>query len=345
MRMSLIFIFSMVILVSCTCCSTTDKNIEMKDAQFDIICKLSNNISELGAIKSLSVFDDKFAVVTSPDDVFIYDFTGNQEYSLGNAGNARFEYSNPYIIREFGDSLYLWSANSLKFIVYSKDGTPASEYSYPSALRDFVPSKDALIIYNSGVNDSYLVDIYSKENKKVTESLFESSDEHKVLLTWMSVAPLLCNDNRILVASKDKLSVIEYDIVDKTQIVHDVTSHTFEVDEVSNIEILQNRRRMSEYLMNNSVSVMLIPYHKKQNLLLALEGYEVLDEVNHIVDYSNRYYALYDVHSGQLKAYYRYESLCPMYLFSVYQDSVYFIRRESNAEIGEESYYLCRLKI
>lgn len=343
--MSLRILFFMAILVSCTCCSTTDKNIEVKDAHFDIICKLSSNISELGAIKSLSVFDDGFAVTANPNNVYIYNFEGIQKYSLGNSGNARYEYNNPFIIRSHGDSLYLWSANSLKFIVYSKDGQPASEYTYSSAIRDFVPSKDELIIYNSGVNDSYIVDIYSKNKKKVTESLFESSNEHKVLLSWMSVAPLICDDKYITVASKDKSAVMEYDRIDKTQTIYNIQSQTFDVDKVANIDILQNRRKMSDYLMNNSVSVMLIPHHKKQNLLLTLEGSDVLDEINRTVDYSNRYYALYNVYSGQPEAYYSYESLSPMYLFSIYKNSVYFIRRECNADLDEESYYLCRLKI
>ena len=345
MRMSLRILFFVVTLVSCTCCSTTDKNMEVKDAHFDIICKLSNNISELGSVKSLSVFNDGFAVTANPNDVYIYDFEGIQRFSLGNSGNARFEFNNPLIIRSHEDSLYLWSANSLKFIVYSKDGKPASEYTYSSAIRDFVPSKDELIIYNSGVNDSYIIDIYDKNKKEVKESLFKSSNEHKILLSWMSVAPLIYDDTYIIFTSKDKSTVIKYDKLCKTQTTYNIQSQTFDVDKVANIDILQNRRKMSDYLMSNSVSVMLIPYHKKQNLLLTLEGYDVLDETNRTVDYSNRYYALYNVDSGQPKAYYRYESLSPMYLFSIYKNSVYFIRRECNADLDEESYYLCRLKI
>lgn len=337
-----IFITIFVIIVTCAC--TSDNNFEINDAPVEVICKLSNNIAEVGSIESLCVFKDGFAAITNPDNVFVYDFNGKQKYTIGHSGNANFEYNRPFIIRSLEDSLYVWSANSLKFIVYSKDGTPVKEYPYRSSIRDFVPSKDKLIIYNSGVNYGYTIDIYSKGTKGVTESIIETSNEHKVLLSLMSVAPLICQENRVFFVPKDKLIVTGYDMVNHKYNVSEIQSQTFNVKELRDLDILKNRKQMIEFLMSSSASISLIP-HNNDILLLTLEGYEVLDEEQHRIDYSNRYYALYEVGSGKTKALYTYESLSSVYLFSVFEDSLYFIKREYNEELNDESYYLCRLNI
>ena len=343
--MSLIWrIFLMIVIVSCAACSATDNKIIIKEAPVEIVCKLSNNVSDLGSIESLSVFDGGFAVISSPNKVFMYDMEGHQKCTIGHAGNARFEYNRPYIIRSDNDSLYIWSANSLKFIVYSNEGKPVSEYSYPSAIRDFIPTKDKIIIYNAGASYNNIIDIYSKKLTEVTDTLAESSDEHKVLLSRTSNAPMIYSNDCLLFASKDNLSVIAYNLNNHDIKEHVISSNSFSVDKIKSIAILQNRQQMSDYLMNNSTTVALIPKYKHP-VILALEGHEAVDEANRIVDYTYRYYALYDVRSGNRLVNYSYESMAPMYLFSVYDDSLYFIRQEYDQEHEDESYYLCRLNI
>lgn len=313
------------------------------EAQVQIICKLSDNISLVGSPESLSVYDEGFTVISNPGKVLQFDFHGNQIGELGRSGNAKYEYNLPYVVRSYNDSIYIWSANSLKFIVYSMDGVPHSEYKYESAIRDFVPTDNKIFIYSSGTRDSYIIDVYSKKLESIVDTVGTSSDEHLTLLSRTSVAPIINADNHILFAPKDRMQVMKYDhMFNKVETLYDISSNTFVISNVNNAKsLLSNRNKRTDYLMNNSYTVCIIcdgPNPK----ILAVEGKEEDDSINRRVSYDNRYYTLYDLKSGAPIAHYAYNSLGPQYLFSQHNGSLYFLKKIQDS-VQEESYVLCKL--
>ena len=313
------------------------------NAPVQVICELSDNIAMIGEPESLSVFDEGFAIISNPGKVLLFDFNGNQTRDLGRPGNAKYEYNLPYIIRSHKDSIYLWSANSLKFIVFSKNGLPHSEYKYPSAIRDFVPTDSLMFIYASGTRVNNIIDVYSKEEQSIIDSVWSSTEEHLTLLSKTSVAPIVKIEDNILFAPKDQMNIMKYNFVSRiTTMESNISSDTFIVDNVKDSEVLlSNRNRMLDYLMTNSFTVSIIP--DKSNLkILTLEGKDEDDSANRRISYDKRYYTLYDLNRGVPLAHYSYASLAPQYLFSVHNDSLFFIKKIPNPEKGE-SYILCKL--
>lgn len=336
-------ILLLVTIISIGCSRTIPP--ALTDATVQVICELSDNIAMVGEPESLSVFDDGFAVISNPGKVLLFDFNGNQTRELGRPGNAKYEYNLPYIIRSHKDSIYLWSANSLKFIVFSKNGLPHSEYKYTSAIRDFLPTDSLMFIYTSGTRDNNIIDIYSKEANSVIDSVSSPTEEHLTLLSKSSVAPIVKIGDNILFSPKDQMSMIKYNLVTRaTDVEYNISSDTFIVDNVKDSEVLlSSRNRMLDYLMKNSFTVSIIA-DKSNHKILTLEGEEEDDRANRRISYEKRYYTIYDIESGAPLAYYRYTSLAPQYLFSEYNGSLYFLKRTLDSVKGER-YYLCKLLI
>ena len=88
----------------------------------------------------------------------------------------------PSIARCFGDSVYIWCPMSLKFVTWSLDGQPGTEYGYPSAVSDFIPTDDELFIYTAGRREDNVIDIYDKSAGDVGKTLQKATDRHRMLL-------------------------------------------------------------------------------------------------------------------------------------------------------------------
>ena len=334
------FLILAIVLAGCS----TSKSLDVVEAPAEFVCRLSNNIEDIGSLESISVFDDGFAVIANPSKVMLYGFDGKQKCEIGHPGKARLEYNMPYIIRSCNDSLYIWSANSMKFISYSKEGRAVAEYSYKSAIRDFLPTDNEIVVYTKGLRSENVIDIYSKSESSVIISHGVSSEEHKVLLSRTAVAPLSYNNDCISYTQKGDMSVTSYNVRTCEDVSKlGISSETFSCADVEDAEaFLKDRRKRGEYLMNSSMSLAIIP-NGKGDLLLTLEGYEQ-DAGNRTIDYSNRYFGLYNIKKGKPQAFYSYNSIGSPYLMSVYDGVLYFIRRK-DIENNDEVYELYRLRL
>lgn len=112
--------FSLSILSACS-----ESTIDITKAPTEQICVLRENLDLIGEPYSFAIADDRRFVVTDFTNVFLYSANGEQIRQIGNAGRAPFEYLNPSCVKIYKDTIYVWSANSLKFISYTMEGLPS----------------------------------------------------------------------------------------------------------------------------------------------------------------------------------------------------------------------------
>ena len=314
---------SVCLLVACPSC--TEHTTNRQDVTAQQICLLQETISTLGEPYSFAIADDRRFVVTDFTNVFLYSAKGEQIRQIGNAGRAPFEYLNPSCVKIYKDTIYVWSANSLKFISYTMEGTPVGEYPYESAIRNFLPTDEHICIYTSGLRTDSVIDIYDKASHEIIQSLSPTSDEHKLLSHLWADAPLYSLGTDIYYCPKDRLDVYDCNESGRSQkTVAQIKSDSFKVDKVSGYDaIVTDRKRRNTYLNENSQTLTLFR-QDGQFYLLTLEGDARLSEDAY--DTSNRYFSLYSVSEQELVAQYNYDSIGNPALFSSNADGLYFIK-------------------
>lgn len=123
-------------------CADRQAEVVLSEAETQEVCKLTENISPIKMPQSFDILDDNHFVLTDWEQVYLYDFSGNQIQQIGATGRAQFEYNRPAHVRVHDGRIYVWSSGTLRFIEYTADGTPVAEYPYDSAVTDFRVSGD-----------------------------------------------------------------------------------------------------------------------------------------------------------------------------------------------------------
>lgn len=325
---TLSFLSFLLFFVSCS----SDDSFETRitEGDYDEICVLGSEICQISEPSSFDIVNQDYFVIADEKYVSLYSTKGKQLRLIGNAGNARYEYNRPTLVRSCGDSVYVWSSMSLKFISYSLDGVPGAEYPYNSAVRDFDVSQDKIWIYTAGSRQDNLIDILYKSDNSLTTINHPTSGEHKQLLRSYASAALKIKDGKLLCASKDTASVHLYDAEDLSYLgKRSIPSKTFRVRALKDSGIGSNSDRQSfaEYLRENSMTLMIIP-NKTAYKLLTLEGVAAYD--NQIIDNRPRFFGLYDLNARGFKSvrYINYDTFGQRYNFSDYNGELYYIFHE-----------------
>lgn len=329
---------TLVLLCSCT---AKDRTImissyegDISDAPGKVICEL-HSLNDLGDLDSFSIVDDTcFAVVSGRSVVTLFNTTTGEEIrQIGHSGRAKNEYLAPTLARTCNGKIFVWSSSTLQFQEYSKTGEHLNTYKYESAIRDFFPTKDKLIIYTAGKRQEHLIDIYDLGTKELTKSLTTASKEHQMLAHSTSVSPMFIEDGILLYMPYDKQTLYKYFLEGSSgpELIADINCESFTVREIDN----NTKRR--DYLRNNPMNVLLM---KKGNAL-----YFLTKEVTVSNSGNNRYYSLYktDLSKGTCLAHYKIGSLSQPYLFNVYKSTLYYIQHEVSD--NNDRYYLKELNI
>lgn len=302
------------------------KPVEPIAAKYETVCTLKDNLFPINDPKSFSIISSGEFVIADGEKVIFYSNEGEQVRCVGASGNAMGEYNRPTNVKIYNDTVYVWSAMSLKFITYTIFGEPIAEYGYDSAIADFIPSDDVIYIYNSGRSSANIIDIYDKKQQKVIKSLTESDAEHRILLRSWAACPFYLKGDDLYYMSRNELNLHKYNLVeDKELFIDYLESTTFNVERETDYKsILTDRKKASKYLRENSCVIGIVPYDEDKLSILALEGQTKVIEDNY--DTSDRVIAIYDMNKRKSVSRYYYDSIGTHVLLCSLNNELYFLK-------------------
>lgn len=290
-----------------------------------VIPKLDNNIINISRPFSFDIINDSLFVLCDADNVILYDYSGHQVRRIGAPGKSKSEYNTPMVVRALDDSIYVWSSNTLRFLVYTLDGQFQTSYPYSSAIQDFLPDTSDIIVYNAGKSISNVIDVLDKRNFAITHYQ-ESSVEHRLLSHNESSTPLSRIGNFVYFLPKDELSL--YYLSDTsccTKKIISIESPTFNVVRVDpNDNLINDRKLRSQYLKENPITLGVYSCGKEY-YLFSLEGKtRVVDDD---VTNEDRYFSLYKQIDGNTSVErYSYDCFGQHHLFKQHSKYVYYLR-------------------
>ncbi|MCR5276813.1 MAG: 6-bladed beta-propeller [Bacteroidales bacterium] len=251
-----------------------------------VVCKLGEELTLLNQIRDVSFLNDSTFIVLSDADIITYDISGRQKSVLNKRGRGPLEYTSSTMVAARENRLFVWSPFQMKFVVYDQDGQGLCEYPYPSALVDFIPMEDCMIIYCTGLRQEHIIDILDLSTGEISASLVEASTEHQILQSNASSGTMAVDGKMLYFASRDKLDVYRYDL-DARQLeqIRSVESKTFRVDQQPDREIIStNFEQALQYLVTNSWTVCLAAKGDEISLL-ANEGSAVMKDRKIVEDH------------------------------------------------------------
>ena len=331
-----------LVLLICTFWSCSRSESTVVEAPSETICRIVQKSDEevLGRLNSFAVVDKESFVLCTEEQVYLYDMSGRRLFKIGTSGNSDKEYLMPMIVRTDGNLIYVWSAMNMRFVVYDIKGNFIKYYSYKSAIRDFLPARDCIFIYPAGLKDDHIVEIYDTASMEVSESIGTPTFAHKVLLGWMSAAPLCYKDGDLYFLPMDKLSVMKYSCNRAgSELVASLYSDTFKVESIDS-ELDNNKQSLYRYA--NSYTLMLFNRDDRFYILTS-EGKYIKD--GDMLSDENRFCSLYRIagKTGERIMSFTMGSFAYGNLLSVYDGNLYFIAH--SVEDAEDIYTIKQLQI
>lgn len=304
-------------------------------ASNECICTLKENLDITGEVLSFCFVDSGHFAVASGGNatIQIYDMQGTQQRIIARQGRGKHEYVNPAIIRAFEGRLYVWCDSSLKFIVFSSDGEPLAEYRYPTAIKDFIPYKDKIVIYNAGGVSDRTIHLYDTESRSVVASFGHRTREHELLSVNRSTAPFLVENDSLYFMNLDELTIYGSALGNcAVTPLQRIESETFRVRKLPQEDLMNtDRMRAFAYLRENAY-VDALYMVDSLFVVKTMEGqFEVSDNrVNNI----DRHPVFYAVSDGERigKQDVSWQSFSRAYLSAPFEDGVFYITNEADGD-------------
>lgn len=327
-----------------SCRRGIDGNVKISELEHDHICTINQQDHPIGNLNSLFVLEDGKFLLCTDSEVLLYDAEGQLLHEIGRSGRASGEYSMPMAVRAYGDTIYVWSAMTLKFIAYHIDGTFIDEYPYASALNDFIAGEGELYISPVGKRGDNVIDIYSLKLKDVEKTLTKAAESHKQT-RWFSVCPMTLSDGSLYYMSRSGLDVYHHELSlsDEPEVVCAFESGSFKpLAEQDAVTLSGNGGKRSKYLDKASFTVQVMPF-KDHFAVLTYEGEYYMD--GKIRKKDRRYYSLYEVSEKRARRLFSFPAtdISDFALISTRGNEIYFIGH--SIENDEDVYALNRLSL
>lgn len=327
------FLIVPFVLVVCSC---SEPRPSVREAPAEIVCEIKQdyNGSPLGILNSMAVIDSSLFALSTEHQVYLYDMNGNPVSLIGMEGSSASEYMMPLIVRSDSESVYVWSAMTLKFVVYDKSGKYIRDCAYSSAVRDFLPFRDTIYIYTAGSASGHIIDIFDSVEGKVLKSIGEPTDAHKALLGWLSTAPICRRGEELFFLPQDRLSLMKYSGGNGNLVeVSSLDSDTFIVRGIASET---DSRSQMNYRYSNPFTVSLL-YGDSLFYILTSEG-EYIRRENGTLSSDNRFCGIYGTNGGKWEkiATFPMDSFGYTNLVSSFGGNFYFV---SSSTDGEEDMY------
>jgi hypothetical protein len=284
MKRCLIFL-----LLFLTFCSRQGNDI--KEGSLDVLCQLKENMTLIGQVESFSM-GEPYSVVSTGEQIIIFDAEGNQRSVIDKQGRGPYEYVDASTVRHRDDRIYAWDSSTLKFIVFDMDGEGILECRYDSAISDFVPDGDKVYIYTLGRRVGHIIDVLDLVTGEIVESLLPHSFEHEVLLMQASMAPLTLVEGKLYFMPKDSLVLYRYAVSNKhLERIHEFDSPSFSVKPFEG-SIEDDYFKTAAYTFENSYTVGLAVKNDKCNIL-TMEGTATINTYDTHFDDNSLFSSLY----------------------------------------------------
>jgi len=337
MRIRVLSVFAVIALIAPGCKNNDAVNVA--ETPHETICNLNETNATLGYLNSLAIIDSTEFIVSTNTAVCLFDNKGNLVRLIGHSGRAKGEYSYPQYVRTDGNTIFVWSSMTLKFIAYDINGNPLAEYPYDSAISDFIPVNGKFIIYTAGNKGTNAIDVYDMHSRKVIRSVCRVTDEHKILNANYAVSPLTIKDDNVFFMTRDGLDIEKFDMgkSGEPSIAGHINPGSFKIDKLTDTNMLDDRKKSSDYLDKNSYVLLLTASGNNEFIVLTSEGRYERDGRKRLND--NRYYSEYRVKRGKSHRVLSFsaKTFGDPALISVYEDNIYYV---SHFIVGDEDKYL-----
>lgn len=337
---TVLIFFSVIAAVSC---GTAGGDVEVSELDTSELCRLQQADNPIRELYSMAVQNDSTVLLSTDREVLRYSFEGRRLKNLGNKGRAAGEYNMPMKVRVYGDRIFVWDAMNLKFMQYDASGSFIGESSYTSAIKDFLPSGNKIVIYTAGAREQNIIDIYDIAEGAVVKSLTKTSSVQR-MFNSSGVYPMCIKDGMLYYMPCCEMDVYGFNLEtgeDAGCLFH-IESSSFKSGEIDDVEaLLSNRKKLSGFYDEVSSVLMIMPVGNRFKVLTC-EG-EFYRESG-IRKNDRRYYSLYEVdRKGKVmdKRCFPYDTFESRSAVDVSNGKLYFLKKTLDMAGGEESHILC----
>lgn len=317
-----------------------------------VICELQENRAAIGPLNSFCFVDSTtFATVSGGNSsIQLYDMDGVQKCSIQRQGRGQFEYINPAIIRSCNDKLYVWCNMSLKFVVFDRNGQPLDEYRYSSAIKDFIPFGDYIVIYGTSEGPQQLIHLFDTKTQTVVCESGDVTTEHALLAVNNSTAPFCNTGSELYYMPLDQLSLYTLSLPFSEDAepckIRTLDSKSFQVSKLPGAASeMMNADRMKafEYLQENSYVEACYKIGSRF-VVKTIEGSFSVD-ANGTPRNRDRHctFYLFDAQNECKKIECSWDSFYQSTLSTSYGNKIYFITNESDE--NKDHYKLCQIEL
>ena len=311
--------------------SCVNHEVIFEDVEKEQVCTLSSEIL-IDYPYCMEILNNDLFAVSTFESVYLIDREGNLVRGIGRTGRAAGEYSFPMKVRrgETGE-LFVWSANTLRFLLYDYEGNYIQDFPYDSGISDFMYHGGKLYIYTGGSAAENMINAYDLSTGKIDMLDSEVSEYHKLLTSTVSAAPIFMSEEKLYYSPKD---LTEIRCMGEGRVAVSLKSETFSVDKTTDpAAMIDDREKKQLFFANSSYTAGLI---KKGECwyLLAYEGKSQI-EGRHLNN-SARQVVLYSSMNGPRC--FHASDFGSLATLSSYDGSFYFLSH--NIEDDEDVYVL-----
>ena len=194
------------------------------------------------------------AVSSRHANAVMFDKDGIQISKIGRRGSGPFEYRMPTLVKVKGDSVIIWDANGLKFIIWSLDGQPISEATGMSeAISDFAFLNNEIILFLSGHRTGQFVARFDLSTKAIVQAFGERNREHNLLMRYFGSGGLAVKNSVLYYAGPEKDLLYSVDLTTKQLAELPLGDPDFRVGQANiDLRTREEFERAKEYIFNTS---------------------------------------------------------------------------------------------
>ena len=270
-----ILLFSCNIAVTVSCC---EPQVTFESVPHQTVCSIPDSIG-IDFPYCMEVLDETHFALSTFDKVLLFTTDGTCMGTIGNSGRAAGEYSFPLKVRRGAPGeLFVWSANTMRFLRYTLEGRFINAYPYESALSDFMVKDNLLYIYTAGNRGDCIIDIYDINDNSIIGKDDKCSEYHKLLTTTISSSPICLIDGLVYYSPKDKLEIRNL-VNGNTE--RRLNSSSFHLNRRIKPDVIRSDRTEKQKFMSTTSYICGLLPHNDEFFVLSYEGTSTIID-NHL---------------------------------------------------------------
>jgi len=237
----------------------SSKDVKNTDLPLQKICKLDENLTTIGVIKSFDFVDESKFVVANPEQaqVILYNREGSQLAKVGGQGRGPFEYEKPDIVKVKDDKIFIWCSSLRKLLVFKTSGEPLNEFvEFPKGVKDFAVYKQYVCFYTSFGKGNSFIEIFDMNTGEFISQHFGTiSSEQEVLDSYECSGGMTILGKTLFYASSDQTIIYTVDLETFKSLSYPIADEEFHVTKLkeSPQEIIENPNKAVKYIFGSDI--------------------------------------------------------------------------------------------